>query len=265
MKIITSLSILLFFVACKPKTTDPTATVVELQDSTNTFYTQPYYFPVETLKEGKVYEYSLLKDSAAFVMYYWHLQTQEAANGQTYLIWKRYNPFFEQDQYIKEWIVRDGVIVTTYEMLIEDKETQATKRYVNEVEENIVFPFHAALDTNMAYRFSCTLTLPPDFVTVRLVRDRQFSQPLVFPYKGKKIPAVAFACTDLYDLEDKQEGGFWEQKTASVEIYAKGIGLVYTEEKKGGEAPEITQLTQIYSLQEFEALKAQPNPVEEAQ
>lgn len=248
----------LCLMACEPPT-PPTITVgsEEPTPTAQTFNTLPYYFPVEALKQGKVYEYSLMQDSAAFVTHYWLLQTEEDAKGQTFLIWKRYNPFFEQDQYIKEWIVKDGVVTVAYEMFIKDTATQISTRYVNKVEENIVFPFEASLDTNMAYRFSCALTLPPDFVTVRLIRDRQFSQPLVYPYQGKKVPAVAFACTDLYDLEDKEEGGYWEQKTASVEIYAEGIGLVYTEEKKEGKSSTINQLTHIYTLEEFEVLKAQ--------
>lgn len=248
---------LLFFVACEsPKLSNPDASE-ETNEATNTFYTKPYYYPVEDLKSGKVYEYSLMKDSAAYVDHYWHFQTIVDSNGQTFLIGKRYNPFFEQDQYTREWIVEDGVVTTSYEMLIKDTTQQTTTRYINEVDQNIVFPFEASLDSNMAYRFTCKLTLPPDFLTVRLVRDRQFSQPLVYPYEGRKIPAVAFSCTDFYDLEDKEKGGYWEHKTASVEIYAQDIGLVYTEEKKEGESSEITRLTHIYTLQEFETLQGQ--------
>lgn len=247
---------LLFFVACE----SPEASITDDSDTTNvtqnTFYTKPYYYPVEKLRTGKVYEYSRMQDSAAYIDHYWHFQTIDSA-GQTFLVGKRYNPFFEQDQYTREWVVQDGVVTTTYEMLIKDTTLQTTTRYVNEVDQNIVFPFNASLDSNMAYRFTCKLTLPPDFVTVRLVRDRQFSQPLVYPYKGEEIPAVAFSCTDLYDLEDREQGGYWEHKTASVEIYAQDMGLVYTEEKKGEEPSEVTRLTNIYTLQQFQTLQGQ--------
>lgn len=252
MKVIISLYLLLFLVACTSPKTDSVTIEQELGDSTKTFYTKPYYFPVEALKEGKVYEYSMIKDSTAFVDHYWHLQTVQDDKGQTFLIWKRYNPFFEQDQYIKEWVVKDGVVTKAYEMFVRDSTKQTPTRYINKVEENIVFPFQATLDSNMAYRFRCTLSLPPDFITVRLVRDRQFSQPLIYPYKGKKIPAVAFSCTDLYDLEDQQKGGYWEQKTTSVEIYAKGIGLVQTKENQ---SPSVTRLSNIYTLEEFNQIK----------
>ncbi|MFK7796381.1 MAG: hypothetical protein AB8E82_02930 [Aureispira sp.] len=256
MKFALAFWVCLCLMACESPT--PPAITVGSEEPTpitHTFNTQSYYFPVEELKQGKIYEYSVMQDSAAFVTHYWHLQTEVGAQGQTFLIWKRYNPFFEQDQYIKEWIVKDGVVTTAYEMFIKDSTAQNATRYVNKVEENIVFPFEAALDSNMVYRFSCALTLPPDFVTVRLIRDRQFSQPLVYPYQGKKVPAVAFACTDLYDLEDKEEGGYWEQKTTSVEIYAEGIGLVYTEQKNEEKISSINQLTHIYTLEEFEILK----------
>jgi hypothetical protein len=262
MKLITSLFVLLFFVACQPQTSEPDPVVDTPPDTANSFFTKPYYFPVDDLQEGNVYEYSILQDSNTFLAYYWFLQSQKGEQGEDFLIWKRYNPLFEQDQYIKEWLVKDGVVTTEYELFARDS-SQSLQRYINEVEQNIVYPFEAALDSNLAYRFACTMTLPPDFVTVRLVRDRRFLQAMEYVYKGRELPAIAFSCTDLYDLEDKAEGGFWEQKEMSIEIYAEGIGLVYTESKTEGEqASELTVLTNIYTVQEFEALKVQHTAVE---
>ena len=116
-----------------------------------------------------------------------------------------------------------------------------------------MFPFEASLDSVMAYRFVCEMKLPPDFLTAKLVRDRKFAKTLSYSYKGDSLEAVAFACTDLYDIENKEEGGFWQMKKAVIEVYAKGIGLVYQEEKTAGqEGSEVTRLNEIYSVEEFE-------------
>lgn len=252
--------------ACQPKTTDTASTASDSSNSDSTFYTKPYYFPIENLKEGKVYEYSLMQDSAAFVAHYWQLQSEQDATGETFLIWKRYNPLFEQDQYIQEWIIDDGVVTMDYALFIRDSESQTMERYVNEVEQNVVFPFHAALNADMVYRFSCTTKLPPNFITVHLVRDRRFSEQLVYPYAGKQLSAIAFSCQDAYDLEDEEEGGFWEPQAASVEVYAEGVGLVYIETKKAGEtASEVIQLTNVYTLAEFEAHQARQSGLDGAQ
>lgn len=247
---------LLFFIACTPPTTDNSSNPEPPKKTAKTFYTKPYYYPVEELKTGKVYEYSLVQDGQAFVTHYWHLQTEEGEKGQTFLIWKRYNPLFEQDQYIKEWIVQDGVVTKAYDIFIKDSTKQAPTRYTNEVEENIVFPFQATLESNMAYRFSCILTLPPDFLTVKLVRDRKFSGATEYVYKGTTEEAVAFTLNDLYDIENREEGGFWQQEKVTKEIYVKGIGLVQQEvQTKGETATEVTKLSNIYTWEAFEKLK----------
>ncbi len=247
---------LLFLIGCAPQTADDSSSRKNPISTPNTFYTKPYYYPVEALKAGKVYEYSLMKENRSFVTHYWHLQTEQDASGQVFLIWNRYNPLFEQDQYIKEWIVRDGVVIKDYVFFVKDSTEASSTRYINKVEENIVFPFQASLESNMVYRFSCVLLLPPDSLTVKLVRDRKFHEEMEYLYDGKTLEAVAFVSNDLYDIEDKVEGGFWQQEKITKEIYVKGLGLVEEEVQTKGDATiEVTRLSKIYTWEEFEKLK----------
>lgn len=233
----------------------------EVTDSTkvehdNSFYTKDFYFPLEELKEGKVYEYVVVHNNETYLSHYWFLQSETAADGNNYLVWKRYNPKLEQDQFIREWVIKDGVITKEYKFYVEDSLSQTRKEYPNKVSQNVVFPFYASLDSVMAYRFVCEMRLPPDFLTVKLIRDRKFSESTRYSYEGKELDAIVFTSMDLYDIENKAEGGFWEQKRAVAEIYAKGIGLVYSEEKIAGEEQtEVTRLSKIYSIEAFEELK----------
>ncbi|BDS14376.1 hypothetical protein [Aureispira anguillae] len=231
--------------------TDETPTV-----DSNHVYIKDFYFPLETLTKGKVYEYVVVHEEEVYLSHYWHLKSEQGTNGEQYLIWKRYGPNFEQNQYIKEWIIKDGVITQEYKFLIQDSTTQAVQEYSNEVSQNVVFPFSASLDSVMAYRFVCEMKLPPDFLTVKLIRDRKFNQFIRYTYQEKEVDAITFTSMDLYDIENRKEGGFWKQKRAVVEVYAKGLGLVYTEEKIAGEeSTEVTRLSNIYSVEEFEKLK----------
>lgn len=223
------------------------------------FDTTSYYYPYHKLGSPKVYEYQIEHNGAQFVSHYWEFQTIEEA-GNVYLLCKRYNPQFEIDQSVKELILEEGVVTTAYDFHVKDTNTQELVIYPNRVSQNIVFPFKASLDTIMAYRFVCEMKLPPDFLNAKLVRDRKFGQPLKYQLFGDTIEAVSFINTDLYDIQNVEEGGYWTVKKGLIEIYAKGIGLVYQEERTAGqEGVEITKLTAIYTEKEFEKLKKNGN------
>lgn len=264
MQYLISCFLLLFMFSCQPReTTQDTEQPVQEVDK-NTFYTKDYYYPVESLSEEKIYEYVLENEGQTYLSHYLSLQKELTADGNVHLISKYYAPNFQQNQQIKEWIINDGVITQEYTFLILDSLSQALKEYPNEVSQNVVYPFYASLDSAMVYRFVCEMKLPPDFLTVKLVRDRKFSKKMSYTYKDKESPredgdrleAIAFTATDLYDIENTEGGGFWTQKKATIEVYAKGIGLVYKETKTAGvEGTEVERLSNIYSVEEFEALK----------
>jgi hypothetical protein len=227
---------------------------------TNSFYSKAYYYPAEELSAGKVYEYVIVHEGEEYLSHFWHLQSEKDTEGNLFLIWNRYNAQLQNDQYIKEWIIEDGVITKEYNFFVLDSATNSIKEYPNDVSQNVVFPFNASTDSAMAYRFVCEMKLPPDFLTAKLIRDRKFAKSTKFNYNGKEVDAVAFTCTDLYDIENVEEGGFWNIKKAVVEIYAKGTGLVYQEEKTAGqEGSEVTKLRAIYSFEEFENLLESKN------
>lgn len=219
------------------------------------FDTKVYYYPYQKLSTAQVYEYKIEHEGALYVSHYWKYQSMEE-DGNTYLLCQRYNPSFEMDQSIKELIIEDGVITSAYYFHVKDSLSQQMRAYPNHVTQNVVFPFKASLDTVMAYRFICEMKLPPDFLTAKLIRDRKFSEASTYVFQGDTLEAVVFTNTDLYDIQNVEEGGYWTVKKGVVEIYAKGLGLVYQEERTAGEAAsEICKLTAIYSEESFEKLQ----------
>jgi hypothetical protein len=256
MRYIISCFLLIFIFSCQPKESTQTTEEPVQEVDNNTFYTKAYYYPIESLSEEKIYEYVIEHEDQTYLSHYLSLKKELGEDGAVYLRSKYYAPNFQQNQEIKEWIIKDGVITQGYIFLVMDSLSQSLKKYPNEVSQNVVFPFYASLDSVMAYRFVCEMKLPPDFLTVKLVRDRKFNKKLTYTYKEEELEAIAFTATDLYDIENTEGGGFWEQKKATIEVYAKGIGLVYKETKTaGGEGSEVERLSNIYSVEEFEALK----------
>jgi len=257
MPYIISCFLLLLIASCQPKESKETTTEPVQEVDNNTFYTKDYYYPVASLSEEKIYEYVVENEGETYLSHYLSLKKELGADGAIYLRSKYYGPNFKQNQEIKEWVIKDGVITQEYTFLVLDSVDQTLKKYPNEVSQNVVFPFYASLDSMMAYRFVCEMKLPPDFLTVKLIRDRKFNKKLSYIYKEEELEAIAFIATDLYDIENTEGGGFWKQKKGTIEVYAKGIGLVYKETKTAGAATtEVERLSTIYSVEEFEALKA---------
>lgn len=252
---VSALLLLLMTGCVETPTTKNIEEPIQEMDS-STFYTKDYYYPVESLLEEKIYEYVLENEGQTYLSHYLALKTEKTAEGKVYLISKYYGPDFKVNQYIKEWIIEDGVITQAYQFHIFDSLSQSMQEFPNNVSQNVVFPFKASLDSTMAYRFVCEMKLPPDFLTVKLIRDRKFSKKVNYQYQEKQLEAIAFTATDLYDIENTEGGGFWKQKKASVEVYVKGIGLAYKETKTAGtEETEVVRLSTVYSVEEFEALK----------
>lgn len=240
------LFLLLFLSSCETTSSD-----------SDTFYTRPYYFPIEELAAGQVYEYHNIQDETSYLSHFWHL-TSTVEGSDTFLIWKRYNPLFEQDQYIKEQIFKDGAVVKEYYLYVYDSVQQQRRAYP--VEQTAIFPFQAATDPNMVYRYSASMTLPPDFVTVRLNRDRRFvgAVPKPFQLEDQSLQTIVFQSKDLYDIEDTTQGGFWNDERHVREYYAAGIGLVETQESGTGPSalnPKITRLVKRHNVPAFDRLR----------
>ncbi len=124
--------------SCTPANTDKEQNPTEQ----NSFYTKDYYYPLADLDSGKVYEYVVVHEGKEFISHYCHLQSKKDTNGNLFLIWERYNGRLQKDQYIKEWIIDDGVITKEYKFFVPDSATQELKEYPNNVSQNVVFPFN---------------------------------------------------------------------------------------------------------------------------
>lgn len=217
-----------------------------------------FYYPLDSLREGKVYEYVVVFDGKEYLLNYWHIKSEKDEKGNDYLIWERYSPKKVKDQYIKEWVVKEGVITKEYAFYVMDSITNTLKEFPNNVSQNVVFPFFPSTDSAMAYRFACDMKLPPEFINVKLIRDRKFKEKISFKHRGIEKEAISFTSSDLYEIQDNTEGGYWKQKKNVLEIYAKGIGLVHREETTDGVADtEVTKLRNVFSFEEFEKLPAQ--------
>ena len=108
----------------------------------------------------------------------------------------------------------------------------------------------------MAYRFVCEMKLPPHFLKTKLVRDRKFLYTSKQKVLGKSRKVVFFECKDFYDIENENEGGFWNLEKETIETYAEGIGLVHQETRTKGESGiDVLRLSRVIEIRKYNELR----------
>jgi len=182
---------------------------------------EPYYYPLEELREGLVYEYRSAGNPGD-PPFYWYYRTLEE-DGATYLTGTFYDLDFTPFQYVKEERVSNGMLLAEY-YLYENDSTGAQVQIAAEIESGNVFSFGAPDPKTMLFsKLSFSSASNPGPVTT-LIKNRQFLADTTYSYGGKTYEAAVFYVRELIDVEDE---GHVEHEFDGKEIYAKGLGLVY--------------------------------------
>lgn len=208
-----------------------------------------YYFPLDSLREGLVYEYRR-PDKA--IDHYCFYKSLESDNKRMILVNTRYNGAFQQDMIIREQEVGNGMTCTEYRFLVPDS-TGKVDPYIATIEEKVLFPFELTQDSSAPYRFKMNFALPPDLdVRYAYTRNRHFKRFTEYEWQGKKLPAVEFYTTEHTNMSDAVKGGNWDVNATITEIYAQGIGLVsYKKQSSSDSIPAIYQLEKRMTMEEF--------------
>ena len=209
---------------------------------------QSFYYPIDDIEQkGKVYVYeSAMADSLSG--YYWYFKVNHKEKAK-YLIATNINAQFEVNQISTEKIVSNGTVLQQYLLYQKDslgnqKSTEAT------IKSNGFFPFEVK-DSNGVFMYEVKWTDPFESNhKTALIRNRRFLKDSTYTYNGNQLPCIIFKINDLIDDDFN---GHLEIKYQGKEIYAKGIGLVYTE-KLINNRKFAYQLKNSLDLEQFEAI-----------
>lgn len=205
-----------------------------------------YYFPLDELSEGKVYEYHTVNNDS-FPPFYWYYRTIEQ-EGTSYLTGQYYDAEFVPQQFFREEIISNGTLLNDYYLY----ETDTTGKQVQipvEILSNTVFPFEVKDSSGIfLYKIKWAEYENPSN-TMTLIRNRRFMGDDTYSYKGKKYDCVQFFLKELFD---SQAEGHLEHQFQGKELYAKGIGLVYYIKKVSDILTLEYELRDIYDMKTFE-------------
>ena len=177
-----------------------------------------YYIPIASLPvEGKVYTYRNLSDTTAAPEVWRHHKIGE---GRMESINYDFNGVEVQRQYDRQ--VVDGVVTDSLILLFTDS-TGLRGRTAVKVISPYRFPFQPG-DTSKVWLTQFEWKQPGDSLKVVLQRRRRWDGDTTWMYHGKTLPAVRFTTDDTLETE---EVGWTTSHWKGIEIYAKGIGLVY--------------------------------------
>ena len=205
---------------------------------------EAYYFPLDKLADGMVYEYQPV-ENPDYPVVYWYYKSMKV-NGQQYLLGMSYDPAFSPDQFTREERVDNGMLLADFYTLEADS-TGTKQRLQATIEAANVFPFevkepYGVLLSSLHWR--------PlgDSSTITLVKNRQFDSDTTIIFKNEAIPAINF---NTRELADQEVIGHMELEFGGTEVYAKGIGLVYFKKDIDGWLMQY-RLADRYSMEDFE-------------
>lgn len=231
-------SFFLCILSCNNDKTTSTSTIFSIKD---------YYFPVENLIDGLVYEYRALNNDSIGA-YYWLYRTVKQ-DGETYLVGQNYDQNFNIQQMMTEDIGPDGSILKNFFYYSEPNEAGIQNQIPIKIESPNVYPFNVVKDGNaVLYQVKYTEPENPE-ATTTLIRKRRYLGKKDFNYKGKNLDCVQF---ELKEIVDNEEIGHLEFEFEGIELYAKGIGLVYYKKNVSEDHVLEYALTNTFSVKELE-------------
>lgn len=224
-------------------------------ETNNRINIEDYYFPIDELKQGKVYEYRINniegdKTSSRY-KYYTTVDTDEGK----FFINNNYDPTFFNDQYVLNEVVNNGILVKEYQLMAVVPEQDEQQIVKAEIVKSNAFPFSVSEEggvTPMEMKFSDPRD-PKE--KIRFIRERRYLGDTVFTFKGVDLPAIIMAANEIREFTHEDEGDF-DNTTFATEIYAKGIGLISRKYNIGNVQLE-SILHDTFSMKKLESLASE--------
>jgi len=207
-----------------------------------------FYYPVYELQEGKVYEYRPVNTDTLPVDY-WYYSSHEVED-ELHFTGNYYNNRFQVQQFFRE-IEKENAMLLQDFILYETDEEEKQAPISVEVLGNNTFPVHYA-DSTKTFEMGIKWDIPGETgTTIALKRQRNYIAKAPYTYKGERYESVIFKTLEHIE-HFVEDDGYLEPSFPGVEIYAKGIGLVYYKKQLSENVSIEYKLHETYSMEEFE-------------
>ncbi len=182
-----------------------------------------YYFPMKELQNGLVYEYRA-EGMSELGSSYWYFKFYPGQKGNFL-----HSTFYEENlipvQQLSEEVVANGMLLR--QLYLYSRDSLPGGRQIRSAAEIIspsVFPFRVR-DQGGIFLYHVRWQDPGDSSAwYTVIKNRYFAGDTTFVFEGKTYPAVKFELKEHIELD---QIGVFESTYPGMEIYARGLGLVY--------------------------------------
>lgn len=179
-----------------------------------------YYYPLDQIGESATYVYQPVADSLAGPVEWQY--SVEQKERKTLLRGENLDLQGRPIQIHEEEIIRSGAVLRSLTLVDYDSAGVETKK-IAEVEGNVLFPFYV-IDSTLVYFYKVNWDQQKDSLKMALTRNRRYMGKTAYTIDGQSFECVQF---QLRELLTTDRIGMTKSQWSGVEIYAKGIGLVY--------------------------------------
>lgn len=208
-----------------------------------------YYFPLEKLTEGKVYVYASVGNAGTDRIYWYH---RSFLNGDKKIFSSTfYENYLAPLQHVQEEVVRNGLLLKSLFIYDLPDETRGYKQQRTDVKivAGNSFPFEVRDSFGIFLYHIQWKAKEKDVASYRLIKNRRFIGDTIFTWNKQEVPAIFFKVREKIEAEKE---GVTGQLFEGLEIYAKGIGLVYYEKQISKEVKVAYQLVKQISMESLE-------------
>jgi hypothetical protein len=208
-----------------------------------------YYYPLTQLREKPmVYEYEFKTRDTSFRLYS-YFQTVVQGDSVSF-VGTDYDPNFQVMMMRREQMLSNGMKLQDLRYYGSDSTGKAIEMKAS-VTGGAVFPFEVK-DSNGVFINIIKYRDPKDSThETTLTRNLRFLRTTTYDYKNQKYDALEFEKKDEQAERDLKQGG-WQHVFKVKEIYAKGLGLVYSKRAVTEEDAVEIILVDVYTMEDLE-------------
>ena len=208
------------------------------------FQFKEFYYPIDELSTGKVYVYTPV-DNDSLSPYYWYFLEQGG-----YFIGTKYNADIQVEQITTEDILHNGTAMHRLQLCdYDEREPDICRPIAVNIEAPAVFPFEMQ-DASSVFLFKIDWQDDMDY---SLIRNRHFIGYETRNWKGKDYECIRFGIKEEISV-GTAEIGYQTFKGFSEEVYAKGIGLIYSIKRVEGLPDMKYELADTMTMQQLEKM-----------
>ncbi len=205
---------------------------------------RPFYYPVEQLGEGLVYEYQTVGETNLAPYYKYYISVQNDTG--TFLVSNYYDHLYRNTQFSLEEIIPEGAVLKDYHFMDYDSLGNLSKKIIADVKASSLMAFEwtgeeGYLASEIEFKdFNDSLLLNT------LSRKRSYLKDTTYSVLGKERDCVVFSVDEV--IAYNNQGEYLEYDSKILEFYAEGLGLVYFKKTIQNNLEQAFELSNQYPI-----------------